>query len=57
MKNTFLSFLLVCVTAVWGWTFVIVRDATSPEVYSVVGFLTLRFTVASATLNFLLQEN
>ena len=52
MKNTFLSLLLVCVTVVWGWTFVIVRDATSPGVYGVVPFLTLRFTVASVTLIF-----
>ncbi|HIA64731.1 TPA: DMT family transporter [Candidatus Poribacteria bacterium] len=50
MKNTFLSLLLICVTVVWGWTFVIVRDATSPEVYGVVAFLTLRFAVASVTL-------
>ncbi|MBB17687.1 hypothetical protein CMK22_20670 [Candidatus Poribacteria bacterium] len=56
MKNTFLSLLLVCVTAVWGWTFVIVRDATSPDVYSVVAFLTLRFAIASVALIFFFKR-
>ena len=37
--------LLVGVTAVWGWTFVIVKDAV--EDYSVLGFLTIRFAIAA----------
>jgi hypothetical protein len=26
-KNLFYTLLLVCVTAVWGWTFVVVQEA------------------------------
>lgn len=40
--------LLVGVTAVWGWTFVVVQDAIGA--YSVLGFLSLRFLLASAAL-------
>jgi len=43
-----LTALLVAVTAVWGWTFTIVRDAVA--VYTVLAFLTVRFTVAAAVL-------
>ena len=39
------TLLLVCVTAVWGWTFVVVSDAVA--VYGVMGFLALRFTIAA----------
>lgn len=39
------TFLLIGVTAVWGWTFVVVRDAVG--VYSVLGFLTFRFAIAA----------
>jgi drug/metabolite transporter (DMT)-like permease len=42
------TLLLVGVTAVWGWTFVVVQDAISA--YGVLGFLALRFALASATL-------
>ena len=48
MTNLLLSGLLILVTAVWGWTFVVVRD--SVMVYSVLGFLALRFTIASLSL-------
>ncbi|MDQ3862363.1 MAG: DMT family transporter, partial [Actinomycetota bacterium] len=42
------TLLLVLVTAVWGWTFVVVRDAISA--YGVLGFLSLRFALASVAL-------
>lgn len=42
------TLLLVGVTAVWGWTFVVVQDAV--VAYSVLGFLALRFILASAVL-------
>lgn len=48
MANLLLSGLLILVTVVWGWTFVVVRD--SVMAYSVLGFLTLRFTIASLCL-------
>ncbi len=48
MTNLLLSGLLILVTVVWGWTFVVVRD--SVMVYSVLGFLALRFTIASLCL-------
>ena len=47
------TLLLVLVTAVWGWTFVVVRDAISA--YGVLGFLALRFTLASVALAPLLK--
>jgi len=37
---------LIGVTAVWGWTFVVVREAVA--VYGVVAFLALRFVIAGA---------
>jgi drug/metabolite transporter (DMT)-like permease len=40
--------LLLAVTAVWGWTFVVVKDATA--VYGVVPFLAVRFTLAVAAM-------
>ena len=42
------TLLLVAVTAVWGWTFVVVQDAIS--VYGVIPFLALRFVLAGAAL-------
>jgi drug/metabolite transporter (DMT)-like permease len=42
------TLLLVAVTAVWGWTFVVVRDAIS--VYGVIPFLAVRFLLAGAAL-------
>ncbi len=42
------TLLLVCVTAVWGWTFVVVQDAITA--YNVLGFLALRFLLAGAVL-------
>ena len=43
------TLLLVLVTAVWGWTFVVVQDAISA--YGVLGFLALRFALASLALS------
>jgi drug/metabolite transporter (DMT)-like permease len=43
------TLLLVLVTAVWGWTFVVVQDAISA--YGVLGFLALRFALASVALS------
>ena len=42
------TFLLVAVTAVWGWTFVVVQDAIA--IYGVVPFLAVRFVLAGAVL-------
>jgi drug/metabolite transporter (DMT)-like permease len=43
------TLLLVAVTAVWGWTFVVVQDAIS--IYGVVPFLAARFVLAGAALS------
>jgi drug/metabolite transporter (DMT)-like permease len=42
------TLLLVAVTAVWGWTFVVVQDAIA--LYGVVPFLAVRFVLAGAAL-------
>ena len=42
------SALLVCVTAVWGWTFVVVGDAIN--VYGVLPFLAVRFALAAVAM-------
>ena len=42
------TLLLVAVTAVWGWTFVVVQDAIS--VYDVIPFLAVRFVLAGTAL-------
>ena len=42
------TLLLVAVTAVWGWTFVVVQDAIA--VYGVIPFLAVRFLLAGAAL-------
>ncbi len=44
----FYTLLLVCVTAVWGWTFVVVQDAIA--LYGVLPFLAVRFLLAGAAL-------
>ncbi len=44
MKPWMATLLLICVTAVWGWTFVIVGSAVA--VYGVMGFLAIRFLIA-----------
>ena len=42
------TLLLVAVTAVWGWTFVVVQDAIA--LYGVIPFLAARFVLAGAAL-------
>src|ERR671916_1125988 len=42
------TLLLVGVTAVWGWTFVVVQDAIA--LYGVLPFLAVRFSLAGAAL-------
>jgi drug/metabolite transporter (DMT)-like permease len=42
------TLLLVAVTAVWGWTFVVVQDAIA--LYGVIPFLASRFVLAGAAL-------
>ena len=43
------TLLLVAVTAVWGWTFVVVQNAIA--IYGVVPFLAVRFVLAGAALS------
>jgi drug/metabolite transporter (DMT)-like permease len=42
------TLLLVAVTAVWGWTFVVVQEAIA--IYGVIPFLAMRFVLAGAAL-------
>jgi drug/metabolite transporter (DMT)-like permease len=49
MNNFVLTVLLVLMTAVWGWTFTIVKDATA--VYGTVAFLAVRFTIGFLCLS------
>jgi drug/metabolite transporter (DMT)-like permease len=42
------TLLLIGVTAVWGWTFVVVRDAIA--LYGVLPFLAVRFALAACAL-------
>jgi drug/metabolite transporter (DMT)-like permease len=44
----FYTLALVAVTAVWGWTFVVVQDAIA--LYGVLPFLAVRFALAAAAL-------
>jgi len=48
MKRLALSLLLLSVVAVWGWTFVVVKDAVAG--YGVLSFLAIRYVVATAAL-------
>jgi len=48
MKGSLLTVLLVGATAVWGWTFTVVKGAVAA--YSVMGFLAARFAIASVVL-------
>lgn len=48
MDRLVLTLLLIAITAVWGWTFSLVKDAI--EAYCVIGFLTIRFAIGSAAL-------
>ncbi len=46
MRQTLATVALIAITAVWGWTFVVVHDAIA--VYGVVPFLAVRFSLAAA---------
>jgi drug/metabolite transporter (DMT)-like permease len=46
MRRSIATVALLGITAVWGWTFVVVHDAIA--IYGVVPFLAVRFTVAAA---------
>jgi drug/metabolite transporter (DMT)-like permease len=46
MTSRTASLMLLAVTAVWGWTFVVVQGAV--RVYGVLPFLALRFVIAAA---------
>jgi drug/metabolite transporter (DMT)-like permease len=50
--RAFAFIALICVTAIWGYTFVVVRDAV--RIYPVVPFLSLRFGFAALLLSPLL---
>jgi len=45
---------LVAVTAVWGWTFVVVKDAIAE--YPVLPFLAIRFLIAAAVMALLVRR-
>lgn len=51
MYERLLSWLLILLTAIWGWTFTVVKDAVA--VYGVVPFLVMRFGLAAACLGVL----
>jgi drug/metabolite transporter (DMT)-like permease len=48
VRKTGLVLMLLLATAVWGWTFVVVKDAVAT--YGVVAFLALRFAIGAALL-------
>src|SRR5680860_1644133 len=47
-KQLTVELLLVLVATVWGWTFVLVKDAL--ELYPTLPFLTLRFVLATVLI-------
>lgn len=47
-RQAIFAVLLLGVTAVWGWTFTVVRDAVSS--YPVMGFLAIRFALATLVM-------
>src|ERR671933_818399 len=49
LRSWLYTVLLVAVTAVWGWTFVVVQDGIA--IYGVIPFLTARFVLAGAALS------
>ncbi|HHQ48648.1 MAG TPA: DMT family transporter [Acidobacteria bacterium] len=48
MKRWLATLALLGVTTVWGWTFVLVRDAVLA--YDVMGFLAIRFAIAAVAV-------
>src|SRR5918911_3892235 len=49
LRSWLYTVLLVAVTAVWGWTFVVVQDGIA--IYGVIPFLAARFLLAGAALS------
>ena len=49
LRSWLYTVLLVAVTAVWGWTFVVVQDGIA--IYGVIPFLAARFVLAGAALS------
>lgn len=54
MNRLWLSFLLLLVTAIWGWTFVVVKQAIAA--YGVISFLAVRFVIATLALGILVPR-
>lgn len=50
MRRLWLIGMLLAATAVWGWTFVVVKDAVEAQGYGIVAFLAIRFAIGSALL-------
>ena len=48
MHHLVLTAPLIVITAIWGWTFVIVKDGV--ESYAVVPFLAIRFAIGALVL-------
>jgi len=48
MRNLLLALLLIAVAAVWGWTFVVVKDAIAA--YGIISFLAVRFAIAAVAI-------
>jgi len=48
MNHIVATLLLISVTIVWGWSFVLVKDAIA--IYGVMSFLTVRFIVAGLVM-------
>lgn len=49
MNNFVLTALLIFITAIWGWTFTVVKDAAA--IYGALPFLAVRFTIGLACLS------
>ena len=50
MRRLGLVGMLLAATAVWGWTFTVVKDAVEVQHYGVIAFLAIRFAIGSALL-------
>ena len=55
MNRLALSGLLLAIVAVWGWTFVLVKDAVA--VYGVIPFLAVRFVIGSACIGLFVRRH
>ena len=50
MRKTALAGLLLLATAIWGLSFVVVKDAVDGHRYGTIAFLALRFAIGSSLL-------